>query len=156
MVGSIRALAALALAALAGCGSANMSVDKEDRMNDAASSAQAESVAKAMGFALPSSAQVEFVDYQRGMDDNAHLILLLPAGEWARLKAASPFDTISEQAYSRANLFHLGEDEGRWTPSTDPTVVAAQAPLKNGRALNVGVSRVGADQVRVYLFWFQT
>lgn len=152
-----QALVTLMVMALAGCGPADMEIGREkDQMNNSSPSAQAGSVAQAMGFPLPPSAIVELADYQRGLDDNARLILVLPVGEWARLKAARPFNAIPEQAYSRANLFHLGEDEGRWRPSTDQTLVAAQAPLKNGRALNVGVSRINADLVRVYLFWFQT
>ncbi|WP_260600127.1 hypothetical protein [Sphingomonas endolithica] len=109
-----------------------------------------------IGLKAPPSAIVEYVRQERGMDDNARLILLMPAGEWAAMQATPPLDAVAPDRYTANEATLLGASEGAWHPSDEPAIKGAQFNLPAATYLNVGVAPANEGRVRVYLSWFET
>lgn len=109
-----------------------------------------------IGVPFPTSAKAEYAKYEVGLDDNARVILLMPAAEWSKVETALFRNASGKQLFSTENQLYLGSNEGDWSPRSDPELTAAQIPWNDGKEImNIGVSNAGSDLVRVYLFWHQ-
>jgi hypothetical protein len=149
--------AAMLLQTLAACGDTNVGQERTDRTSETFSSVQAQGVAVAekIGLRFPANATIEFADYMEGPDDNARLVVTLPAAHWEKLSAKPPF---AGAAYSADNNHHMAPDDARgpWAPEKAANLETAQVPYRDGReALNVGVSKQANGNVRLFLFWYQ-
>jgi hypothetical protein len=148
---------AMFLQLLAACGDTNTGQERPDRMSENASTAQLSGVAIAekIGLRFPANATIEFADYMEGPDDNARLVVTLPATDWETLSAKPPFVGA---AYSADNNHHMAPDDARgpWAPEKAANLETAQVPYRDGReALNIGLSRQANGNVRLFLFWYQ-
>jgi hypothetical protein len=112
-------------------------------------------VARKIGLDFPASAVIEFADYMEGPDDNARLVVALPAADWAALASKPPFAGAD---FSADHNHHLAPDDARgaWQPEKILGLQTAQVPFRDGReSLNIGVQKQADGPVRLYLFWYQ-
>jgi len=122
--------------------------------NNEVSMQDAQSVASQIGVTFPAGATVEHAGQIEGRDNAAQAILLMPKADWAAWRAtlvpgnAPPFSTDAN--------FHLGPDEGSWTPGKTPDLTTVQVPWREGNeSLNIGYAPTSDGKVRVFLFWHQ-
>lgn len=113
-------------------------------------------VFKRVGLTPPPSARIEFAEYQNGLDDNARVIMVMPAADWVTMQATPPLNAVRPEAYAREGLHRLGTSDAKWRAREDPSVVVAQMKVNGSEYLNVGIGDASGGRVRVYLFWFQT
>lgn len=152
----LRRLAILGVIMLASCAQA-VPDGRVSAVTKASLKEQADTIFKRVGLTPPRSAVVEFAEYQHGMDDNARLVMVMPAADWAAMQASPPLNGVAPHSYTREEAVRLGASRGGWRPRDDPSVVAKQVLLNGGlEGLNVGVGSAGTDRVRVYLYWIQT
>jgi hypothetical protein len=149
---------ALATAGLVGaCGQASPNSERNAMSRTASQKSQDHAaLLQRLGLEIPSSATIEFAQYQRGMDDNARLILLMPAADWAAMQAEPPFDAVRPERYTAEGAVRLGPSEGAWHPADEAEIRGAQIPMDHAKYMNVGVAPAEGGRVRVYLFWFET
>jgi len=114
--------------------------------------ADARAVAAEIGVTIPAAATVEHAERIAGRDDAARLVLLLPGRDWAAWRvtlAAADAPPASPDAN-----FHLGPDEGGWSPGTATGLSTVQLPWRGGaESLNIGEAPGGGGRIRAFLFW---
>ena len=81
--------------------------------------------------------------------------MTMATADWDAMRSA-PSLAPASGSFSADNRFHLGADKGDWRPRPDAGLAVAQLPWRDGKeSLNIGVSEVGPDRRRVYLFRHQ-
>ncbi|WP_283514549.1 hypothetical protein [Sphingomonas sp. 2R-10] len=149
MVGAVAAT--LMLAAVAGCKPPTVVFEGEQE-----TAARGRTILGRIGLPLPDSAVIEHATMERGLDDNARIVAVLPEAAWrpiatrlaARDPAAPPFS-------AEANAM-LGPDAAGWAPRRAPGLRTIQRRWNDGgEVVNVGVAPAGAGRVRLFLFWHE-
>ena len=113
-------------------------------------------VAGDMGVVIPPGAVVEHAERINGRDAAARLVVVLPEAAWHAWCAQLVPDRPDQPAFSAAENYELGPDEGSWAPSRAPGLTTVQLRWRGAEALNIGQSPAGAGRVRGFLFWFRT
>ncbi len=149
MVGGVAA--ALTLIPVAGCKPPLVVFEGEQE-----TAARAAQILARIGFPLPDSAVVEHAVMERGLDDNARIVAVLPEAAWrpiaTRLIAGDP----GAPSFSAEDNAMLGPDVGGWQPGRAAGLRTIQRRWNDGReAINVGGAPAGAGRVRMFLFWHQ-
>lgn len=104
-----------------------------------------------IGLPLPEGTRVVFAEWTTGLDDVAHLGLIMSAVAWTSLRAELP-----ALAFEPGNNFHLGRDRGAWRPASAPGLTTAKVRWRDrAEVLNVGVAPISPREVRVFVFWHQ-
>ena len=149
-------LLALGAVTLASCGGAASSSERNVVSRTPTQQTQDAAILQRIGIVLPASATVEYSSSERGMDDNARVVLLMPAADWATMQAKPPLNSVPPERYNSDEAMSLGPSDGDWRPADQPGIQGTQVSLPNARYLNVGVAPATEGRVRVYLFWFET
>lgn len=113
-------------------------------------------IAGDMGVTLPPGGTVEYAERISGRDAAARLVVVLPDSAWDAWRTQLVPDRADQPAFSSAENYELGSDEGSWAPSHAPGLTTVQLRWRGAEALNIGQSPAGAGRVRVFLFWFRT
>ena len=112
-------------------------------------------IARLIGLPVPATAEGVFARYQQGLDDNARLVLLMSASDWAAMRARPPLDAIKQERYATDDAVMLPGDDGAWNPRRYPGLVAAQTPSDGRQVYNIAYVKTAPDRVRVFVFWHQ-
>jgi hypothetical protein len=117
---------------------------------------EAQAVSAQIGVTFPANAVVEHVERIEGRDNAARATLLLSQEEWEALRGNLMSTSGVRLPFSSDANFHLGPDEGEWTPAKAQGLSVVQIPWRDGtEALNLGYAPADSGRVRVFLFWHQ-
>ena len=94
-----------------------------------------ESVGKEIALAFPAGAKLLGVHRERGADDLVAVKVEMSAADWPSFLARTPIDPTLFRPGERGLL---GPDDGFWDPHKAKNLRTAEAPLPNGRVLNIG------------------
>lgn len=137
----------------AACGT---SPAKETPMTTQNQHQAASAIVQRIGLKLPATARIEVAEQIEGQDDAVRVVAVLPDKEWQAVLASLPMRDPQQPPFSPDANFHLGPDDGQWTPSKAEGLSTVQIPWKGGaESLNLGVAPAGAGQTRLFVFWHQ-
>jgi hypothetical protein len=94
-----------------------------------------ESVGKEIALAFPAGAKLLGVHRERGADDLVAVKVEMSAADWPSFLARTPIDPTLFRPGERGLL---GPNDGFWDPHKAKNLRTAEAPLPNGRVLNIG------------------